>query len=349
MNRVTWVVAYTLVSRLILVAAVLVPVWYVRDPTVAIQGTVAAAAVAFVPGMVLMIRAAPGRVGGSLGAGIREQLKYAVPLGLGAMIGTFNKNIGSVMVAGSSSKEEFAVFVNGALEIPMIVLITGSAASVMLPDLTRFFSEGKFEEAVQLFQRSAVKCGMILIPLTGLLFVVAPALMRALYGEGFTGSAIFFRLYLLILPLRVVMFASLFQAAGRSDLVLKRTIYGLVVMVTLCWGFLHWLGPVGAALATVTTIALYTTPYCVWTCSRLYKTTFFKLLPVRDLFVLVGPMVVLTSVLVLGGEAFSTGNWIADAAISALLYGVLILGLYHLLGIRVLEAFGVTRNLMARK
>jgi O-antigen/teichoic acid export membrane protein len=279
-QRAPVLAGFSLGVALIRSFAVILPVlWLASSPTMAVWGLLAGAGIVLIPALFFLFRWTPGRLRIVQMRHMRHMLAYSVPLSVGAVVGTLNKNIDKVFVSALEEPEVFAVFVNGAMEIPFIAIITGSAASVMIPDLTRYYQEGRFAEAIDLFKRSAVKCGTILIPIGGFLFLLAPELMVALYGPDYAGAALYFRLYLLLLPFRAVLYGALFQAAGRTDLVLIRALISLVLNGVVTLSLVILFGPVGAVLGTLAVTAFFAVPYCLVTCRKLYEVSVVDILP----------------------------------------------------------------------
>jgi len=290
-KRAPWITGFSFGEALIRVGAVSAPIFLIaREPVFAIQGLIAGGLAVLLPTLALIwhvIRDADPDSGTPAGplTNAKQILAYSVPLSIGSVIGTFNVNLDKLLVSTFESPEVFAVFVNGAMEIPLIGLITGSAAAIITPEISRLYREEKYQEAVALFRRAALKCGSILIPLGGALLLVAPELMVALYGSAYEGSATYFRMYLILLPFRAMIYGVLFQAAGRTDLVMVRAGLMLVLNAVLSVSLLQWLGPVGVVLGTIVATVLFAVPYCLVTASRLFQTTCSMLVPVRALLV----------------------------------------------------------------
>ena len=76
---------------------------------------------------------------------------------------TVNRRLGQVLVAALCAPASFAVFVNGAMEIPLIGIVTGSVTSVLIVDYTKMYREGQLSEIVSLIRRAMVKCALVLI------------------------------------------------------------------------------------------------------------------------------------------------------------------------------------------
>ena len=60
--------------------------------------------------------------------------------------------IDRLMVSLLLNPEDYAVFANGAMEVPLIAAITVAAGAVMLPEIVRAFGKGDASEALSLWQ-----------------------------------------------------------------------------------------------------------------------------------------------------------------------------------------------------
>ena len=93
-------------------------------------------------------------------------LKLAAPLGFAGMLSTISMQLAGVVVSSMCSPEEFAVYSNGAQEIPLIGMITSAIATIILADMTVMCKEGRRKDALGLFRKAAVMSAVILFPLT---------------------------------------------------------------------------------------------------------------------------------------------------------------------------------------
>lgn len=265
----------------------------------AVMGGVAAEILMIIPAAGLLYAAITQGNAVPTSRGISELVKYAVPLGIGSMIATIHKGMDKVIVSTMVSPADYGVFANGAMELPFISLVTGSAAAVMVPAIAPLYADNRHDQALDVFRRSAIKCGTLLAPIAGWFFVSAPWVMTWLYGPRFLASTDIFRIYLLVVPLRVAFFGPLFQAAGRSDLVLKTAIVGVIGNILLTIAGAKLFGPSGAAAGTVLSILLFAYAYCFVQTAKLYKCSLLALLPLKALTKLFLPVIMLTFALIL--------------------------------------------------
>jgi O-antigen/teichoic acid export membrane protein len=133
---------------------------------------------------------------------MKQMLKFSVPLGLATMFGTMSLQLDKVIVSALTSPEEFAVYSNGAVEIPLIGIITGAVTVVVLADMRKSVADGNFQEAIRLFRLTAEKTSYILFPAMVFLFISADSFIQTLFSDKYADSVIPFRWYLLLLPVR---------------------------------------------------------------------------------------------------------------------------------------------------
>ncbi len=216
------------------------------------------------------------------------QLCFSVPLGLATMLSMLNLRIGHLIVAAGTTPEDFAVFANGAMEIPLIGIVTGSATAVLLPEMSRQYRDGRYAETLALWQRSAYKTALILFPAMVILFIVAEDLMVLLYSETYRSSALPFRILLLLLPIRIANYGAIFQAAGNSRLVLTRAALSVAATLVVVPVFVKFFGTVGAVWAIVLVLYVITIPFCLVKAAQLLRSELRRMLPYRKLLALLG-------------------------------------------------------------
>ncbi len=282
-NRAEQVAGFNVGSRIVLFLACVVPCLIWPAPAVAVVGSVVGAAITTGAALILMFRACNTGRWVPTWEGLREQVRFSIPLGLATLLGTVSLSLDQVLVASLCSTTTFAVYVNGAMEIPLIGMVTGSVTSVVMVEYARLYKEGQISEIVELIHRVMVKCALILIPVMAFLLCVAPELMRLLYGKPYEGSATFFRIYLLLLPVRILTFGAILTATGNSRHVLIQAVLHVFSQFLAAWYGIHWFGPIGAAFASIVTMYVVAIPYLVAVLCRILNCPLGSLFPWNDL------------------------------------------------------------------
>jgi O-antigen/teichoic acid export membrane protein len=308
----------------------LVLLW--RAPRAAISGTVVAEFAVFLAALVIMYRIAPGDSWRPQIANIRDQMRFAVPLGLATMIGVLSRSVDKVVVSSMCSPEQFAVYVNGAIDIPLIGILTGSVTSVLMPEIVELYSKGDSQAALAIWRRAAVKCSLILLPAMCFLFIMAPEVMRLLFSARYSASATPFRMYLLLVPIRIVAWGPMLMAAGKSSWILSRTAISLGVNLVLSIILVRYFGYIGAIVGSICELYLWAIPFHVCAISKLYRCPIQGVLPLgRVSFVMLLSLV--ACLVFLAVPHLHLGGDLVTVIVFGVLYACLYVGLITMTGV----------------
>lgn len=183
----------------------------------------------------------------SVYTGFKEQLHYAVPLGLSSIIGMLSVQLDKFMISGFFTPEQFAVFSIGAMELPLVGILSNSVNSILLPNLNM----ADHSQGSQLYSAAVRKNALLIFPLSVLFFLLARPLMIFLYGLQYADAALYFKIYLFTLPLRAATYGIIFQAMGKTRVIMLNSVLVLLSNLILNYFFIQLWGMKGAAIATV--------------------------------------------------------------------------------------------------
>jgi O-antigen/teichoic acid export membrane protein len=282
-DRITWLSVFNVLSRLLTVSVVIVTCLLWRNPVAPIVSQVITGSLVCGVALILMTMAVPNDSWRPSFASMKAMVKYSVPLGLAGMAGTTSMQMDKLIVSSMCSPEEFAVYGNGAIEIPLIGVITGSICAVIVPDMTRLYKEDNRSAAIALFNRAAVKSASFLLPIMGLFLIFAKVFIVLLFSSKYIDSVIPFRLYLLIIPARVVYFGAALQATGNSKVILYGAILDLCFNTVLSILLVQLIGYNGAIISTVISTYLLNFGFLSFFISKKYDVGFRVVFPVRDI------------------------------------------------------------------
>jgi len=182
---------------------------------------------------------------------LMKQLKYAVPIGLTAIVGILNKQIDKFVISSLFSVSQFATYVNGAFEIPLIGIITGSVTAVLMPEFVRLWHKRDVSGLILIWHSAIRKIALIMFPVMCFLIVFAPEFLTLLFSQKYLNSAGIFRIYLLSLIVRITNFGMLLISIGLPSIVLRYSVYSLVLNIGLNFALIKTIGFPGPAVATV--------------------------------------------------------------------------------------------------
>jgi O-antigen/teichoic acid export membrane protein len=180
----------------------------------------------------------------------RPLLAYGLPLALTQLAGRLGFQIDRLVVSARYTPAEFAIYAVGAVDIPIAVVVQQAVNSVLVPALARLHAEGDVPGVARLWHAAIRKSSLIMLPLFAFLMVMADSVVHVLYGPAFAGSVPIFRAYLFLVPLRVVTYALITQAVGRTGINLSASLVLLAANVVLAVALVFPLGTLGPAIAT---------------------------------------------------------------------------------------------------
>lgn len=248
---------------------------------------VAGAAVLAAVGCVDMIRLSGGGHWKFRWSSVVEQFNYCWPLVATSLTGRLNRQLGNLLIAAMFSPAMYAIYSCGALELPVIALITSSVGAALMPNLVSLTSENKLTQAVSLWQEGARKCSLVLFPCFALCLAVSQDLMIFLYTEDFALAAGPFAVYLFVLPIRIAVFGSLLKAVGSTRAIAVGAALSLVVNAVIGGGLVllggtSYVGFIGPAIGSVAGTAA-TAAFLLWRLEKVMGIPMSKLMRWREL------------------------------------------------------------------
>lgn len=260
-DQVPKLTSFNIIANLLLVTSLISVCWYFQQAMPVVAAKVFVQFLTGVLAVWILWNSVPSDSWTPSLTGMYRMFTFSLPLGIASAFGVIQIHLDRLIVASTCSDAEFVIYTNGAVELPFIGIITGSIATVILPELRRSVAAGDRSGALALFRLVAERSATFLIPLMVLLFVVAEPLMVLLWTEDSRDSTRVFQTYLILLPTRIVTYGSMLVALGLNRLILVNTAVAAGVNLLLCLALVNWLGYTGAAFSTVLTTSLV---ICLW-------------------------------------------------------------------------------------
>ena len=208
-------------------------------------------------------------------AHFREQLSYCLPLLVNSAVAVANLQFDKFLISHYFDAATFAVYSCGAMDLPMITLITSSLGNAIMPNLVQMAHQGDHEGTIALWQKAMRKSALAIFPCFVFFMVVGRDFMVLLYGDAYAQAAWPFRIYLLGLPIRIAVYSALLRALGHTRPIAISALVGLVSNVGISialivmggGGLLSFNAPEIGTIVSYFAIALY----CLWVISSRLK------------------------------------------------------------------------------
>jgi O-antigen/teichoic acid export membrane protein len=200
-----------------------------------------------------------------------EQINYCWPLMATTIVGVMNLKVGEFLISSYFSREVYAVYSVGAIELPLIALFTSSLAAAIMPNMVAEADKGNLLGSLNLWHEASRKSSLLIFPTFAFFLVCGYDFIILLYTQDYAKAAWPFLIYLGRLPIRVAIYAAIFRALGYTRPIAVSAVIdfcvNLVVSVTLLYagghGFLSYIGPsIGTFFGTIASVSFLLFTLC---------------------------------------------------------------------------------------
>lgn len=182
---------------------------------------------------------------------IFDQIKYGFPLGVTSIVAIGILYTDSLMVSKILGTKQFAIYRNGAMEVPFISSIFGSIAAIIMPEITKLWNKKEFLVLIDL-KKKVIKNSIYLIyPILIFLLFKSNSIIVLYLGENYAESALIFTIFNFTLLLRINDYSDILIASKNGKAILFYYTITLILNALLNVLFIYFWGVIGAAISTV--------------------------------------------------------------------------------------------------
>lgn len=186
---------------------------------------------------------------------LKNILKFSVPLGISALVGTLSYNIDTLMIGRFLGTEMLAIYSNAGRELP-ITIFSASLTAILLPILSQLISTGKIKIAFELWSDIIKLSYIILLFGVAALVVFAPQVITLLYSKEYLLGTNIFRIYAITLIWRGTYFGIILNVTNNSNKILIISVISVFFNIILNYFLYVFIGFTGPALATFLTVGI---------------------------------------------------------------------------------------------
>jgi O-antigen/teichoic acid export membrane protein len=180
----------------------------------------------------------------------REILSKGFYFGITSILGYAYLYASGFVISYLLTTDDYAIYKAGAIEIPFISLVYNSLAVIILPEVSKMYSEKRFEEIIALKRLLVGQISAFIYPVVIFCLIFSAPFLEFYLSSKYLDSRWVFVIFNLILFFRVNDYHDILTVAGKGKLVLiLYTMYFLVCILLNYFLILSW-GFYGGALAT---------------------------------------------------------------------------------------------------
>jgi O-antigen/teichoic acid export membrane protein len=189
-----------------------------------------------------------------------EQLRYAIPFGVGGLIWNMRKQAEQWIVATVFSSAVFGIFsIATALLMPFEVL-RGVLGNLLLPKMSLLHTLGSHEELLRLNNQGNVIISAIIFPTVAALFAFSDEVIQFLFTKEYVSGSPVLRIYLVqtLVSVEITTLLNVF-GQGSSNMRYEAAIFPFAVLSSLVGVWYYGLpgAAIGSVLATFVAYTLF--------------------------------------------------------------------------------------------
>lgn len=201
-------------------------------------------------------------------------------LGTNEIVGVIARWLDKVYVVFLLSAANFAVFVNGTIEIPLFAVLISAAETFMLTKISQTISDKRNTAFV--FKESFKLLSYISFPVFFMLLVAHKEAFSVIFNDKYNQSVPIFLISIFIFPLRINHYTVILQCYNQTNKILIGSVIDIILALLLMTLLYPAMGVAGVALSIV--ISTYVQVfYYLWESAKLINTRIIDLVPVSFL------------------------------------------------------------------
>jgi O-antigen/teichoic acid export membrane protein len=213
---------------------------------------------------------------------VRDQISYTLPIGVSSVVLEMSRYVDKMVVSNQSSAAEYALYVRGAMEIPVIGIIANTLDNLLMPQFVKAYKEHNLAGIITSWHRTIRLMAMFIYPSCLFLILSAGLLIPAIFSDKYVGSVIIFQIYTVSLLSRISTFDVIMRAIGQTKYILWISLASILFNVVFTYLFMQYWGLVGAPIATVITLVLMRLAYLI-SITRFFHIGLKKVFPWRSI------------------------------------------------------------------
>jgi O-antigen/teichoic acid export membrane protein len=178
---------------------------------------------------------------------LKQHFKLAYPLIASSLLSGSSQYIDGIIITRLFDPATFAVYIYGAREFPLIVILANALSTAMIPEFTRL----NYTDALSKMKSSSRQLMHFLFPVSLVLIILSNVLFSLFFTEQFIQSAKIFNIYLLLIVARLIFPETVLIGRRYTSIFLYVSFFEILINVSLSLFLVKQIGISGVAYATV--------------------------------------------------------------------------------------------------
>lgn len=180
-----------------------------------------------------------------------EQFAYALPFYFTTLVAMSRDQLHAFFVATNYDAAQFAIYAIGTIQLPLVGHMTQSIGETIILENSRNFAAGNLAEMQRVWHRATYIVALIMLPLFFVLEFFAADIISVMFGTAYAASASVWRVFVLMLPLSILLGATMLRATGDMKRMITADVISLCVTIATLLALADALGILAAVWSIV--------------------------------------------------------------------------------------------------
>jgi len=197
-------------------------------------------------------------------------------LGVNEVVGVIARWLDKIYVIFLLSAANFAIFVNGTIEIPLFAVLISTVETFMLTKISHNIADKK--NSALIFKEGFKLLSYISFPVFFMLLIVHKEAFSVIFNNKYNESVPIFLISIFIIPLRINHYSVILQCYNNTNKILAGSVMDIILALLLMTLLYPAFGVAGVALSIVVSTYLQVF-YYIWHSAKLIKVHITDLVP----------------------------------------------------------------------
>lgn len=173
----------------------------------------------------------------------------ALPIMFTGLLGSGILYANGLFISNMLSVKDYAIYRNGAIEFPLVSVITASILAVTMPAFAKFKVKGEIEPMLLMRKKANVVSAAMIFPICVFLFFFSKEFIVLYLSDKYIESSLLFSVFNLTLLLRFTNYQDLLVVYKKTNYIFIANVVSFLISLALNFFLIKNLGLMGAVIA----------------------------------------------------------------------------------------------------
>ncbi|HMN31989.1 MAG: oligosaccharide flippase family protein [Chitinophagaceae bacterium] len=185
---------------------------------------------------------------------LKEIWQIGIPLYIVELLGNSYTYIAGFIISGYFGENEYAIYKNGSMELPLIGTIYATISTIMMADMTMHIQSKNYLAVAESKRKIITTTAVVIFPLALFFIFFNKEFITIYFSEKYIESSKIFIVFCLALLIRIQNYSDILIILRKSKYVLYSFLVFMIMNIILNIFLSKTLGILGCAIATISSV-----------------------------------------------------------------------------------------------